>query len=77
MAASASVPMGAIAQHRRDGEGGGLNGGGAGRSCRLTVLGATGSIGQSTLDLVARNPDAFEVVAGTAQNYAWSILWAE
>jgi 1-deoxy-D-xylulose-5-phosphate reductoisomerase len=30
---------------------------------RLTVLGATGSIGQSTLDLVARAPDRFEVVA--------------
>ena len=38
-----------------------------GRPCRLTVLGATGSIGQSTLDLVARNPDLFEVVAVTAQ----------
>jgi 1-deoxy-D-xylulose-5-phosphate reductoisomerase len=33
----------------------------------LTILGATGSIGKSTLDLVARNPDAFEVVALTAQ----------
>lgn len=33
----------------------------------LTVLGATGSIGKSTLDLVERNPDAFEVVALTAQ----------
>jgi 1-deoxy-D-xylulose-5-phosphate reductoisomerase len=33
---------------------------------RLTVLGATGSIGSSTLDLVARNPDAFEIVALTA-----------
>jgi 1-deoxy-D-xylulose-5-phosphate reductoisomerase len=30
---------------------------------RLTVLGATGSIGQSTLDLVARAPERFEVVA--------------
>jgi 1-deoxy-D-xylulose-5-phosphate reductoisomerase len=34
----------------------------------LTILGATGSIGKSTLDLVERNPDAFEVVALTAQN---------
>jgi 1-deoxy-D-xylulose-5-phosphate reductoisomerase len=34
----------------------------------LTVLGATGSIGKSTLDLVARNPDAFEIVALTAQS---------
>jgi 1-deoxy-D-xylulose-5-phosphate reductoisomerase len=30
---------------------------------RLTVLGATGSIGQSTLDLVARAPERFEIVA--------------
>jgi len=34
---------------------------------RLTILGATGSIGKSTLDLVARRPDAFEIVALTAQ----------
>lgn len=34
---------------------------------RLSILGATGSIGKSTLDLVLRNPDAFEVVALTAQ----------
>ena len=30
---------------------------------RLTVLGATGSIGVSTLDVVARHPDRFEVIA--------------
>jgi 1-deoxy-D-xylulose-5-phosphate reductoisomerase len=30
---------------------------------RLTVLGSTGSVGTSTLDLVARNPDRFEVAA--------------
>lgn len=34
---------------------------------RLSVLGATGSIGASTLDLVARHPNRFEVVALTAQ----------
>ncbi|MFA7269614.1 MAG: 1-deoxy-D-xylulose-5-phosphate reductoisomerase [Sterolibacterium sp.] len=33
---------------------------------RLTILGATGSIGQSTLDVVARHPERFEVVALTA-----------
>ena len=33
---------------------------------RLTVLGATGSVGRSTLDLVARNPERFEIVALTA-----------
>jgi 1-deoxy-D-xylulose-5-phosphate reductoisomerase len=32
---------------------------------RLTVLGATGSIGVSTLDVVARHPERFEVVALT------------
>jgi 1-deoxy-D-xylulose-5-phosphate reductoisomerase len=30
---------------------------------RLAILGATGSIGASTLDVVARHPDRFEVVA--------------
>ena len=35
---------------------------------RLTILGATGSIGKSTLDLVERNKDAFEIVALTAQS---------
>lgn len=34
---------------------------------RLSVLGATGSIGASTLDLVATHPERFEVVALTAQ----------
>jgi len=34
----------------------------------LTILGATGSIGKSTLDIVERNPDAFEIVALTAQS---------
>ena len=33
---------------------------------RVSVLGATGSVGQSTLDLLARNRDRFEVVALTA-----------
>jgi len=32
----------------------------------VTVLGATGSVGTSTLDLVERSPDAFRVVALTA-----------
>ena len=35
---------------------------------KLTVLGATGSIGVSTLDVVARHPDRFEVVALTGHN---------
>ena len=37
---------------------------------RISVLGATGSIGDSTLDLLARNADRFEVVALTAQSNA-------
>lgn len=35
---------------------------------RISILGATGSIGQSTLDLVERSPDRFEVIALTAQS---------
>jgi 1-deoxy-D-xylulose-5-phosphate reductoisomerase len=37
------------------------------RPRRLSVLGATGSVGTSTLDLIARHADAFEVEALTAQ----------
>ncbi len=33
----------------------------------ITVLGATGSIGQSTLDVIARHPDRFSVFALSAQ----------
>ncbi|NNK37288.1 MAG: 1-deoxy-D-xylulose-5-phosphate reductoisomerase [Xanthomonadales bacterium] len=33
---------------------------------RVSILGATGSIGDSTLDVIRRNPDQFEVVAMTA-----------
>ncbi|WNO52519.1 1-deoxy-D-xylulose-5-phosphate reductoisomerase [Stakelama saccharophila] len=33
---------------------------------RVTVLGATGSVGRSTLDLIERNSEMFEVVALTA-----------
>jgi len=35
---------------------------------RLTILGATGSIGVSTLDVVARHPERFEVVALTGHS---------
>jgi 1-deoxy-D-xylulose-5-phosphate reductoisomerase len=38
---------------------------------RISVLGATGSIGESTLDLIGRNPSAYQVVALTGgQNAA-------
>ena len=33
---------------------------------KIAILGATGSIGKSTLDLIERNPDRFEVTAVTA-----------
>jgi 1-deoxy-D-xylulose-5-phosphate reductoisomerase len=42
----------------------------SGRPRRLSVLGATGSVGSSTLDLIARHADAFEVEALTAQTNA-------
>ncbi len=32
---------------------------------RVSIFGATGSIGQSTIDLIARDPDAYDVVALT------------
>lgn len=37
---------------------------------RLTILGATGSIGTSTLDLIGRHADRFDVVAVTANSNA-------
>jgi 1-deoxy-D-xylulose-5-phosphate reductoisomerase len=36
------------------------------RRRRIAILGATGSVGRSTLDLVERSPERFEVVALTA-----------
>jgi 1-deoxy-D-xylulose-5-phosphate reductoisomerase len=36
----------------------------------ITVLGATGSVGRSTLDLVGRDPDRFDIVALTAMRDA-------
>ncbi|WP_417669041.1 1-deoxy-D-xylulose-5-phosphate reductoisomerase [Roseibium sp.] len=37
---------------------------------RLTILGATGSVGRSAIDIVLRNPDRFDVVALVANNNA-------
>jgi len=39
----------------------------------ITILGATGSVGASTLDVVARHPDRFSV-AGLAANRQWGPL---
>jgi 1-deoxy-D-xylulose-5-phosphate reductoisomerase len=41
--------------------------GSAGRR-KVTILGATGSVGRSTLDLIARNRERFEVLALTARS---------
>jgi len=40
----------------------------------LTILGATGSIGKSTLDVVMRHPDRFRVAALTAHSQVESML---
>jgi 1-deoxy-D-xylulose-5-phosphate reductoisomerase len=40
---------------------------------RVTILGATGSIGTSTLDLIKRNPDRFRVEAVTARRNATAL----
>ncbi|WP_375197843.1 1-deoxy-D-xylulose-5-phosphate reductoisomerase [Sphingobium sp.] len=37
---------------------------------KISIFGATGSVGMSTLDLIQREPDAFEVVALTANSDA-------
>jgi 1-deoxy-D-xylulose-5-phosphate reductoisomerase len=47
-----------------------------GRPRRVTVLGATGSIGGNTLDLIRRHPDAFEVEALTANTSAAALAEA-
>ena len=64
MAATANVPM----TRTSDGPIRKPNGVHSDRLCRLTVLGATGSIGRSTLDLVGRAPERFQIVALTAQS---------
>lgn len=42
----------------------------SGNAVRITVLGATGSIGRSLADLIARNPERFEVIALVANRNA-------
>ena len=41
---------------------------------RLTILGSTGSVGANTLDVVARHPDKFEVVALSARHQVETLL---
>ena len=43
------------------------DGGGGATPRRVSILGATGSVGQSTLDLISRRQDDYKVVALTAQ----------
>ena len=43
---------------------------------RISILGATGSIGKSTLDLIERSPERFEVVALTASTNVAAIAEA-
>ena len=43
---------------------------------RLTILGSTGSIGTSTLDVVARHPGRFEVFALTASRQV-DLMWQQ
>ncbi len=40
---------------------------------RVSILGSTGSVGDSTIDLIERDPNAYKVVALTA-NSNWSKL---
>lgn len=41
---------------------------------QVTILGATGSIGQSTLDIIARHPDRYSLYALTANNNHQTML---
>lgn len=43
---------------------------------RISILGATGSVGRSTLDLIERSPDAYEVIALTAGHNAEALAAA-
>jgi 1-deoxy-D-xylulose-5-phosphate reductoisomerase len=43
---------------------------------RLTILGSTGSIGTSTLDVVARHPDQWEVLALTGARQV-DLMWSQ
>ena len=43
---------------------------------KVSILGATGSVGTSTLDLIERSPDRFEIVALTAASNATALAEA-
>jgi 1-deoxy-D-xylulose-5-phosphate reductoisomerase len=67
MAHVVSVSSGMTRQHDATDEDASRARSGTAAPLRLTVLGATGSIGTNPLDLVARHASRFEVVALTAQ----------
>ena len=41
---------------------------------QITILGSTGSIGESTLDVIARHPDRFQAFALTANKNVEKML---
>ena len=43
---------------------------------QITILGSTGSIGESTLDVIARHPDRFRAFALTANQNVEKMLLA-
>ncbi len=47
------------------------------RRLRVTVLGSTGSVGVSTLDVMARHPERYEVFALSAATRVAEMLAAE
>ncbi|HKX23518.1 MAG TPA: 1-deoxy-D-xylulose-5-phosphate reductoisomerase, partial [Rhizorhapis sp.] len=46
------------------------------RKRRISIFGATGSVGQSTLDLIGRDPESYEIVALTANRDAEALASA-
>jgi len=45
-----------------------MNAASSSRPQRVCILGATGSVGMATLDVISRHPERFEVVGLTAQH---------
>ncbi len=67
MAEAVSVSNGAADRKDRPGDLARAALSASGGPVRISILGATGSIGKSTLDLVGHHPEKFDVVALTAQ----------
>lgn len=58
----------AIVRKNNDDRGAGASAGAGSGPRRVSILGATGSVGRSTLDLISHRPDAYKVVALTAHH---------